>query len=58
MEFIDALIEHTSIESLYALYNTNKSLHKALNQKDILNRLYQIHLSVYYNNDIQNFDAL
>ena len=58
MELIDALIEHTDIETLYALYNTNQSLHKALNQKDILNRLYHIHLSKYYNKDIKNFDAL
>ena len=58
MELIDALVEYIDIESLYALYNTNKSLHSALNQKDILNRLYQMHLSEYYKNDIQNFDDL
>ncbi len=57
-ELIDALIEHTDMDILYALSKTNKNLHKSLNQKDILNRLYQMHLSDYYNNNFQIFDDL
>jgi hypothetical protein len=58
MEMIDVLIEYSNMDSIYELSKTNKSYEKIFNQKENLNRLYQMHLSKYYDNDITDLKSL